>query len=116
MKLIYVASPLSGDVERNTEYAKQACREVMESGYAFFAPHLLYPNFLDDSVPWQREFGMDMGLTVLSRCDELWAFGDRISTGMQAEISEAERLGIPVRRIEMEPEISGQNQMIQMIF
>ena len=38
MKLIYVASPYAGDVEKNVDYAKQACRTVMESGNAFFAP------------------------------------------------------------------------------
>ena len=38
MKLIYVASPYAGDVERNVEYAKQACRTVMESGHAFLPP------------------------------------------------------------------------------
>lgn len=43
MKLIYVASPYAGDVERNVEYAKQACRTVMESGHAFLAPHLMVP-------------------------------------------------------------------------
>ena len=38
MKLIYVASPYAGDVEQNVEYAKQACRTVMESGHAFLRP------------------------------------------------------------------------------
>lgn len=51
MKLIYVASPYAGDVERNLEYAKAACRAVMDSGHAAFVPHLLYPALLDDSVP-----------------------------------------------------------------
>ena len=86
MKLIYVASPYAGDVERNVEYAKQACRTVMESGHAFFAPHLLYP-------------------AVLHRCDELWAFGPCVSSGMQAEIAEAERLRIPVRRMDVSEEL-----------
>ena len=96
MKLIYVASPYAGDVERNVEYAKQACRTVMESGHAFFAPHLLYPAVLDDAVPEERQTGIEMGLTLLHRCDELWAFGSVTSSGMQAEIEEAERLRIPV--------------------
>ena len=101
-KLIYVSSPLSGDVEKNIEYAKAACRMVMDSGHAFFAPHLLYPSFLDDTVPEERKLGMDMGLAALEKCDELWAFGPRISAGMAAEIEHAERLGIPVRRMELE--------------
>ena len=100
--MIYVASPLSGDVEKNIEYAREACRAVMDSGHAFFAPHLLYPSFLDDTVPEERKLGMDMGLAVLENCDELWAFGPRISAGMAAEIEHAERLGIPVRRMELE--------------
>lgn len=112
MKLIYVASPLSGDVERNLKFARQACCAVMDSGCAFFAPHLLYPNFLDDAIPEQRKLGMDMGMTVLAKCDELWAFGERISEGMAAEMREAERLGIPVRRFELEQqaEIAPQTQ------
>lgn len=72
MKLIYVASPYAGDVETNMEYAKQACRTVMESGNAFFAPHLLYPSVLDDAVPAERQLDIDMGLTMLSKCNELW--------------------------------------------
>jgi len=97
MKLIYVASPYAGDIEKNVEYAKQACRAVMESGHAFFAPHLLYPAVLDDAIPEERQAGIEMGLTLLYRCDEVWAFGPHISRGMQ-------RLRIPVRRMEI-PEI-----------
>ncbi|XOQ47685.1 MAG: hypothetical protein ACFWUM_02070 [Eubacteriales bacterium] len=57
MKLIYVASPYAGDVERNTEFAKKACRHVMNEGHAFFAPHLLYPAILDEHQPKQRQLG-----------------------------------------------------------
>ena len=103
MKLIYVASPYAGDVERNVEYAKQACRTVMESGHCFIAPHLLYPSVLDHMVPEERQAGIEMGLTLLHRCDEVWAFGPVVSSGMQAEIAEAERLRISVRRMEVAP-------------
>lgn len=101
MKLIYVASPYAGDIETNMEYAKQACRTVMENGNAFFAPHLLYPSILDDAVSSERQLGIDMGLTMLSKCDELWVFGSRISAGMQVEMEEAERIGIPIHRMEI---------------
>lgn len=99
MKIIYVASPYAGDIQKNTQFAKRACRHVMEQGHAFFAPHLLYPSLLCESVPAERQLALDMGLTMLSACDELWCYGDCISQGMMAEIAEAERLGIPVRRI-----------------
>jgi hypothetical protein len=65
MKLIYVASPYAGDIEQNTEFARKACRHVMSEGHAFFAPHLLYPQLLDDSKPQERQAGLDMGLAML---------------------------------------------------
>ena len=99
MKLIYVASPYAGDIEQNTAFARKACRHVMNEGHAFFAPHLLYPQLLDDSNPQERQAGLDMGLAMLPRCDELWCYGDRISYGMHLEIEEAVRIGIPVRRV-----------------
>lgn len=38
-----------------------------------------------------------MGLDMLKLCSELWVFGKRLSSGMAAEIDEADRLGIPVK-------------------
>ena len=99
MKRIYVASPYAGDIEKNTEFAKNACRFVMNQGHAFFCPHLLYPNILDENNHKERQLGLDMGLVMLESCDELWCFGERISHGMMAEIEEAEKLGIPTRRV-----------------
>ena len=102
MKLIYVASPYAGDVEKNITFAKRACRYVMEQGHAFFAPHLLYPQILDDTDPEERKAGMKFGLRILEICDELWVCGDRISTGMEAEIELAKQFGIPIRYVSEE--------------
>ncbi|WP_312102479.1 DUF7768 domain-containing protein [Pygmaiobacter massiliensis] len=116
MKVICVASPYAGDIQKNTEFAKRACRHVMNEGYAFFAPHLLYPNLLDDSLPQERQLGIDMGLAMLEHCDELWCYGDRISRGMMQEIAEADSLGIPVRRV-MEQEngfVIGKSRTVKM--
>ena len=99
MKLIYVASPYAGDIKKNIDFAKRACRHVMSEGPPFFAPHLLYPQLLDDANPQERQAGLDMGLAILPRCDEVWCYGDHISLGMHFEIEEAGRLGIPVRRV-----------------
>ena len=99
MKLIYVASPYAGDIEKNTEFAKEACRFVMDEGYAFFAPHLLYPQVLDDGCPEERQLGLDMGKKMLTSCDELWAFGDFISPGMKGEIDMAAQCNIPVKYV-----------------
>jgi len=101
-KIVYIASPYAGDVEGNVEFAKAACRLAMEQGSTPVAAHLLYPQMLDDTVPKQRELGIRMGLKLLGACSELWLCGSRISGGMQEELKEAWRHGIPVRRIPRE--------------
>lgn len=99
MKIIFVSSPYAGDVEKNIEFAKQACHYVIAEGNAFFCPHLLYPQVLDDNNPEERKQGIEMGKQLLLTCDELWAFGDRISHGMFEEIEYARQNEIPVKRI-----------------
>ena len=106
-KLIYIASPYAGDVEKNVAFAKAACRYAMEQEYTPMAVHLLYPQFLDDSNPQERASGLAMGHQVLSVCDELWVCGDRISSGMESEIQEAKRMGIPIRKITEEQILGG---------
>ena len=56
-KLVYIASPYSGDVERNVAFAKAACRYAMNQGVTPIASHLLYPQMLDDGVPEERKSG-----------------------------------------------------------
>lgn len=95
--LIFICSPYRGDVEANLENARRYCRFAIRRGGIPFAPHLLFTQFLDDSAAHERELGLELGLSMLSICDELWAFG-KPTAGMELEISEAERQKIPVRR------------------
>lgn len=99
MKLVYICSPYAGAVERNVRFAQEACRYAISQNCAPVAVHLLYPQLLDDLVPEERKIGIQMGLRVLTACDELWLCGSRISTGMRCELAEAKRLGIPVKKI-----------------
>lgn len=96
MKLIYVCSPYKGDVEYNLAKVRGYCRFAYTQGVVPFAPHLHNTQFLDDTIQEERSAGMLLGLDMLNRSSELWAFGDKISEGMMAEIETAERLGIPV--------------------
>ncbi len=59
----------------------------------------MYPRFLDDRVPKEREAGLKMGRRVLAACEEIWLCGERMSAGMKAEEAEAQRLGIPIRKV-----------------
>lgn len=102
--MVFVSSPYAGDVEMNVEYAKQACQYVITTGNAFFCPHLLYPQILNDQIQEERKLGMAMAKQLLLSCDELWAFGNRISQGMFEEIEYARQHDIPIKRIlSMEP-------------
>lgn len=84
--IVYICSPYAGDVENNTAAARCYSRFAVEAGYIPIAPHLLFPQFLDDNKPKERELGLFFGNAILSKCAEMWVFGEHISEGMEAEI------------------------------
>lgn len=99
MKTVFVCSPLRGDVEKNIGIARELCRAaIMAEGVAPFAPHVFYTQFLDDSKPEERNFGMLAGIRFLRKCDEIWVFDVNgvFTEGMLKEIAEADRAGIPI--------------------
>lgn len=95
--LVYIASPYAGDVAVNTKRARQYAKFEVSKGCIPLAPHLLYPQFMDDADPRQRELGLHFALILLGKCDELWVFGERVSEGMNAEIAKARRRGMPIK-------------------
>ena len=100
MKRIYVCSRYAGDTANNVAVAERLCRKLVEAGQAPFAPHLLYPRFLDDRDLSEREIGIACGLTFMQVCDEVWVYsGNGLSGGMRRELDHAIRLGKPVVEI-----------------
>lgn len=89
--MVYICSPLRGNVTKNIERAIEYCRFAASKGVIPFAPHVYFTQFLDDTDPVQRAAGMRMGLAMLPRCKELWVFGPP-SEGMRAEIELAQKL------------------------
>ena len=87
--IVYICSPYAVDVERNVAAARKYSRFAMERGYIPIAPHLLFPQFMDDSKPTERELGLFFGNAVMSKCSEVWVFGKTVSPGMAAEIKRA---------------------------
>ena len=98
-KLIYVCSPLRGDIENNIKRAIEYSRYVFLQGYIPYAPHTIFTQFLDDTVEAERSAAMEMGNIMLLKCDEIWVFGDTISSGMSNEIELAGKNKIPIRTI-----------------
>lgn len=95
MRRVFICSPYRGDVSANVAFAMQICREVALAGDAPFAPHLLFPRWLDDEVPAEREAGITAGLAWLEVADELLVAGT-VTDGMRREIEAASELGIPI--------------------
>ena len=96
MRIIYICSPLKGDIQQNLENALEYCRRVTFEGNVPIAPHAYFTSFLDDRIPQERKVGMEMGMEVLKHADELHVFGNVISEGMKNEITYAEENGIPI--------------------
>ena len=87
--IVYICSPFSGDVDGNIAAARRYSRHAVNKGYIPVAPHLLFPQFLDDNDPKERQLGLFFGNALMSKCSEVWVFGGTISAGMAAEIKRA---------------------------
>lgn len=112
MKKVFICSPFGGKTE-NLWIAKSMCSYAIKKGYAPIAPHLLYPQLLDDDKPEERELGIVAGLEWLKVCDEILVYTKHpqkgveniikesltISKGMAVEIRLASSLGIPIDQI-----------------
>lgn len=93
--VVYICSPYSGDVKTNTALAKEYCRFAVDNGNVPIAPHLLFPQFIDEES--ERELALQMDLVLIEKCDELWVFGDEVTSGMKAEIAYAKNKEIKIR-------------------
>lgn len=87
--IVYICSPFSGDTEKNIAAARRYSRFAVDTGYIPVAPHLLFPQFLNDDDPAERDLGLFFGNALMSKCSEVWVFGNYISSGMAAEIKRA---------------------------
>jgi hypothetical protein len=95
--LVYIASPFAGETERNVIRTQGYCWFAVSKGCIPLAPHLHYPQFLNDDDKDERELGLFAALVLLGKCDELWVFGGRVTEGMRREIAKAKRRGMPIR-------------------
>ena len=95
MKKIFICSPFRGDVKGNREKAARYCRKAYEEGCLPIAPHLIFPQFLNEDSLKERADGISMGLELMQECDEVWVYG-KITDGMAQEVKFAVEHGILV--------------------
>jgi len=98
MKIVYIAHPISGNIEDNLKRITNIIRYInlMESDVVPFAHYFVDCYALDDNNPEERKRGIKNDTEFFKRgfIDELWLYGDRISHGMSEEIKLAHELGI----------------------
>ena len=92
--IVYICSAFSGDVEGNTKKARAYSRYAVDQGFIPIAPHLLFPQFMKEDS--ERDLAMFMDIAILSKCKELWVFGNP-TAGMQREIAYAEKKQMTIK-------------------
>ena len=94
MKRIYIAGPYThGDVAVNVRNAMDAGNEVVKAGHSPFVPHLFH--FMHMQHPHGYRTWTELDLAWVEACHALFRIEGR-STGADAEVEYAEKLGIPV--------------------
>ena len=94
--LTYICSPYSEDVEVNVELARDLSAYAVDCRRIPLAPHLLFPQFMDDTDPWDRDLAMHLNHVLLSKCEAMWVYTPKVSGGMRLEIEWARQLDMPI--------------------
>ena len=95
--VVYICSPLAGDMVKNQENARAYCHFAVDAGCIPIAPHIYFTQFMNDNDRKERDLALFMDIVLLSKCAELWVFGEKITSGMSIEIEKAKRKGQPIR-------------------
>jgi hypothetical protein len=100
MRIAYIAHPISGDIQANLADIRRIVRMInmQYPSVLPFVPYYVDVVSMNDEVPEERARGIKNDLEIIQRKipDEIWLCGPRISAGMQGEIEEAKKFGIPV--------------------
>ena len=97
MPLVYICSPYQGNVDQNTLAAQRYSRFALENKRLPIAPHLLFPQFMNDQNHRERALAMFFNRILIGHCEAVWVYADHISTGMRQEISWARSMGLPIK-------------------
>ena len=99
--VVYVCHPYAQeDPGENANLVRGICRELVTEGALPIGPHIYLPQLVDDIA--QRELALSLCLQLVTFCDELRVYGDRISDGMRREIEFANENRIAVKHMNAE--------------
>lgn len=95
--IVYICAPYSGNTADNVRKTCVFCQTAVSRGYLPVAPHLYFPQFIDNHFGNEREVSISLGLRLMESCDELWVCGMTISEGMRRDIEKAKKIGMRIR-------------------
>lgn len=95
-KLIYVCQPLDNSLE-NIQKAKLYCKYLTDNGYNPFSPVLYYNSFLNLDNKKDRYMALLFAVDMIRHCEEVFIFGNYISSAMYAELEAADLYDKPVK-------------------
>ena len=90
---VYVCHPFANDPAGNIERVRAISKFLIDDGALPIAPHLYLPQLIDETTG--REQALALCLELLATCDEVRVFGEIVTEGMERELREAKRLGLP---------------------
>ena len=64
------------------------------------APHLFFPQFMNDDDPDERELAMFFNRILFSHCEAMWVYTPSVSAGMRIEIKWAHIKDLPIRYLD----------------
>ena len=65
--VVYICSPLAGDMVKNQENARTYCRFAVEAGCVPIAPHIYFTQFMNDNDRRERDLALFMDIVLLSK-------------------------------------------------
>ena len=94
-RLVYIACPLGDgpDRELNRQRASKWVAWAAEQGVAPVCTWIVLTGQWSES---RREEGLEIDCALVERCDEFWACGPKMSTGMHVEATHARKHNVPV--------------------
>lgn len=97
-KVVYMAHPVSGDVEGNLGRARRWLKWLLQHcpEHAVIAPWITMCEVLSNDEDYATSLERDCA--VVDRCDEVWLVGASISNGMSMEALAHARRGMPTVR------------------
>ena len=88
--LVFICTPLTGDMENNSQRAGKFCRYALDQGQIPLAPALMYPQYMPD-LGRKIGFAVFMSVVLMGKCQEMWVLDENVTDDMKKLIERAEK-------------------------